>query len=192
MNKRSKVIAGVLAVAVLVVAAFGASTVLAQGQTGAQPFGGFGVGRGGMMGGYGPIMDEPTFVLVAEALGVSTDSLSADVQSGKTLADIITASGKTIDEVSAYVLAERQADLDEAVADGRITQAQADLMIDRMESQIATCLETGLGAGLGGGCGWGVAQNGQQLSGNGFAGTGIGMMGRGARAGLGRFSNRAN
>lgn len=155
MSKRNKIIAGAVAAAVLLVAALGAAAVSAQGGTPTPtpwPKAGgdiWGFGRGGMMGGFGPVMSVPIIADVAKALGITTDALIADLRTGESLADIITAHGKTVADVAPVVLSERKADLDKSVADGKITQAQADAMLERMKTQVDAYLQNGVELGFG-------------------------------------------
>lgn len=79
----------------------------------------------------------------------------AALADGTTLEEVITGGGSNVDDVVAETLARREAALDELVADGRLTQEQADAMLARMEEEIREQIEEGLagcfdGFGLGG------------------------------------------
>lgn len=73
---------------------------------------------------------------LAVVLGVSTDSVLAQLNAGKTSVDIITASGQDMITVEAKLTAlhttEMKAKLATEVSSGKITQAQADSMITHM------------------------------------------------------------
>lgn len=115
---------------------------------------------------------------VAKLTGLSAAEVTAQRQSGKSLAEIAKAKGVTSGEVVAKTLAQRKAILDQYVKDGRITAAQAKLMLDRMSAQMKSRVDStgacqgGQGCGQGGGCGMGRGQGGGcQGGGCGAAGT---------------------
>lgn len=90
---------------------------------------GFGFGfRGG---------DMATFDAIAEALSLTPTQLFEQLHSGKTLSEIATAQGKTLSDVQAALNANRvQAMKDkiaQAVADGTITQEQADWLLQGLD-----------------------------------------------------------
>jgi ribosomal protein S20 len=66
--------------------------------------------------------------LQAEALGMSLDEYQAARQDGKTTADLLTEKGLTSEQFRTNLETAYQAVLDKAVAEGVITQAQADLL----------------------------------------------------------------
>ena len=66
---------------------------------------------------------------VAQATGGTTESVQAQIKAGKTLEQIITAGGSTVDRVTAILVKPLADRLTKAVADGKITQAQADSML---------------------------------------------------------------
>jgi hypothetical protein len=119
------------------------------------PFGGECQGHG--MGGYGMRGNGyagslPT--LLAEALGMTTEDLYAAQTAGQTVAEIAAAQGIELADVVAAVVAPRAERLAQAVADGSLTQEQADAMLATMTEQMTLRFET-LGAGPGFGCGMG-------------------------------------
>ncbi len=136
-----------------------AGVVLAQDDTPQPgelcPFGGecqgYGMGGYGMRGnGYGGSM--PT--LLAEALGMTTEELYAAQTAGQTVAEIATAQGVELVDVVAVVVAPYAERLAQSVADGFLTQEQADAMLAAMTEHMTERFET-LGIGYGGGCGMG-------------------------------------
>ena len=176
----------VLAVSVLVAGLAGA--VLAQDATRPSadlcPFGeargGYGMGGHGMRG-FGYAGSMPT--LLAEALGMTAEELSAAVADGQTVAEIAAAQGLELADVVAAVVAPRAESLAQAVADGYLTQEQADAMLAEMTEHMTSRFED-LWVGSGGGCG--------MLGGGGYGpsrDTG-GYGGRGHRGGMmgGRWS----
>lgn len=94
-------------------------------------------GRGGRM--HGP--DNSFFAVAAEALDMETEDLLAEIQEGKTIADLAAEKGiNTQDIVDAYV-AQTAESLDQAVADGKITQTQADSMLERAREHATDMLD---------------------------------------------------
>ena len=93
---------------------------------------------------------------LAEALGLTPDELNAELASGKTLTQIAEAKGVSGEQLTATLETSVKAGLDKAVADGVLTQAQADQMLSHMSGNYAWMLShmgAGAGAGFGpGGC----------------------------------------
>jgi len=115
-----------------------ANAILKQAQAhgGAFPFGDFGHHRFGGPGhfgfhhGFGPRpflgpgpMGGP-LAGVAKYLGVSTDQLMKDLRSGKTLAAIAKAQGKSVSGLESAMVAPIKSHLGSAVKDGHMTKAQ--------------------------------------------------------------------
>jgi hypothetical protein len=71
---------------------------------------------------FGP-MGGP-FAGVAKYLGVSTDALMKDLRSGKTLAAIAKANGKSVSGLESALIAPIRSHLDQAVKDKHLTKAQ--------------------------------------------------------------------
>jgi hypothetical protein len=65
----------------------------------------------------------------ATYLGLSETELQTQLESGKTLADVAKAQGKTVDGLVAALVADEKKELDAAVSVGQLTQAQADAML---------------------------------------------------------------
>lgn len=72
----------------------------------------------------------------ADALGLSERKLFAQLRSGKSLAQIAKAQGKSLDDVRAAVKAAATKRLDADVKAGRITQAQRDEMLEHLDDFI--------------------------------------------------------
>lgn len=66
---------------------------------------------------------------MASILGITSDELKAELESGKTMQDIVTEHGLTMDEVSQKMQEQREQQIAQDVADGKITQEQADKML---------------------------------------------------------------
>ena len=87
---------------------------------------GFGPGFGHGPGDHGPggFMDQDG---LAQFLGITTDQLDTELDAtDATLAGVAQAHGKTTDELKAFLTSEAKTRLDQDVADGRITQSEAD------------------------------------------------------------------
>ena len=137
----------------------------------AGPAGGFGgpggPGRRGGAGGH--VMGG--LDAVAKALGVTTDELRTDLQSGKTIADVATSKKVDIKVVIDALVNEEKTHLADAVKNGRITQAEADQRLanvtDRITKQVNDKLPTRPeGRGPGGGFGHGDGMGAPPAGGN--------------------------
>lgn len=101
--------------------------------------------------------------IVAELTGLTVDEVRAARAEGTSIADIAEANGASSDEVVDAALKLRKEVLDAKVAEGTITQEQADEAYERMSERIeerVTSTETGRGGfgpgrGVGGGRGGG-------------------------------------
>jgi hypothetical protein len=98
------------------------------------------MGRGGMMGGwnqsgdgqYGP-MHEYMVGAMAEALGMTDEDLDGELATGKTMWQVAEAKGLSVEEFQNLMVDARQAAVAKMVADGVLTQEQADWMLSRMQ-----------------------------------------------------------
>ena len=131
-----------LGLAVALVGALSLS-VAAFAQTGQPPAhtpqaigSGVGYGQGG---GYGMRfgMNGSTLVdVTADVTGLSVADVVTELQAGQTFAQVAQAHGKTASDLVTAFLAERETALDQAVADGRITQETADTMLATMRTSV--------------------------------------------------------
>jgi hypothetical protein len=87
---------------------------------------GFGFG-GDRHGGPGEVMGA-----AAKSLGISERKLFTQLRDGKSLQQIAKAQGKDYADVKAAIRAAVKTELDEAVKDGRLTQSQADDMLEHL------------------------------------------------------------
>lgn len=117
---------------------------------------GFGMrGMGGGFRGFGHGMagwGNNLVSIAADKLDMSLTDLLTELKDGKSISDV--ANDKGVDPqtiVDAY-LAQIKEDLDEAVAEGRITQKQADYHLQQMEQKVTDQLDN-TWAGDGPGCG---------------------------------------
>jgi polyhydroxyalkanoate synthesis regulator phasin len=109
-------------------------------QEGGFPFG------GPPLHGRGHVMDA-----AAEVLGMTQADLMEQLRDGNSLADVAEAQGMSVDDLKAALLDQVQAQLDELVADGDLTQEQADDIFQRTEENIDDIVSgQGCPGGLGG------------------------------------------
>ncbi len=95
---------------------------------------GRGHGRGGRMGGHGVFeMD-----VIAQTLNMTEADLMSALQGGKTLADLAQEKSVELATVKDAVLANLKTQLDQAVTDGKLTQAQADQMYTQAGTEFDT------------------------------------------------------
>ena len=73
----------------------------------------------------------------AKALGMTAEELKAELSAGKTIAQVAAAKGVAISKVTDALVAEFKAHLDEEVASGEHTQAEADAKLAKFKSRVA-------------------------------------------------------
>ena len=113
-------------------ASFGAGPQTAQ-------FNEDGEGPRGSRGSHGP-RNGPD---ISGFLGVAPEELREQFQAGATPAEIAAANGSSGDALIAFLLGEAQTRLDEAVANGGRTQAEADEHLARITERVATFVNEG-------------------------------------------------
>lgn len=154
--KKTLLIVAVLSVTVLTLGLAGYA--YAQVQTPEYPYGpgmmgnyddyGPGYGHGmmdgggrGMMGGYGMMgwngeegpMHEAMVTAVAEALGLTPEEIEARHDAGETIWQIAEAEGLSAEEIQDLMFSAHELALEDAVANGWLTQEEADWMDSHME-----------------------------------------------------------
>lgn len=112
--------------------------------------GGPGPGDAMMLGPVGPGADA-----AAKYLGLSPAELRAQLRKGESLADVAKAEGKSVDGLEQALVVAAKTDLDKAVADGDLTQQQADAMLKRLTEHVDELVQGKgpAGPGRGGPCG---------------------------------------
>jgi len=98
---------------------------------GALPFGGFGIHKVGMAAGVGKVIGA-----AATYLGMTQDQLLTQLRSGKSLADVAKAQGKTVSGLEDAITSSAQTQLDQAVKAGKLTQTQADEIMSELKSHL--------------------------------------------------------
>ncbi len=160
-------IAGITAIVVTALAVLGVTLVFAQKPAPTTPpwwntMRGMMQG-GGMMGGnwqqnggmgamhewmhQGGGVHDMVWKALAEKLGLSTAELTQQFNSGKTLAQIAQEKGVSTKDLAAVMETTMESALALAVKDGKLTQAQADLMIQHMDGQYEWMINN-MGAGM--------------------------------------------
>jgi len=108
------------------------STLLPFGIGGGRGFGGPGFGHHGGPGfGFGAGLDE-----AAAYLGLTEAELRTQLQSGKTLAQVAQAQGKSVDGLKQALVAAATKKLDAAVAAGKLTADQRSQILSQLQSRI--------------------------------------------------------
>ena len=86
--------------------------------------------------GHGPFAHFGDLDAAAQYLGLTTDQLRTELQSGKTLADVAKAHDKSVDGLVDALVAAAKEHLDGAVAAGRLTQTQEDQILGDLKQRI--------------------------------------------------------
>jgi hypothetical protein len=109
-------------------AAAGATLAVAAGA-------GSAVAAGGR-GAAGPAAGHPGPAAIASYLGLTKAQLRAELRSGKTLAQIALAQGKTVAGLEDAIYADVQAHLDQAVSNGRLTSTQEQTLLTQLKAHL--------------------------------------------------------
>ncbi len=101
-------------------------------------------GRGGKLGGTRlPGVKQAMLDAAARTLTITSDELVAQLRSGQTLAQLVQAHGTTEQAVTSAALAAARTQLDQAVANGTVTQAQADAIYAQLQQRGSQLLNRG-------------------------------------------------
>ncbi|MGE5602349.1 MAG: hypothetical protein ACM30E_04835 [Nitrososphaerales archaeon] len=170
-----------IAVLAAVLAALLASTALAagpvagrwaqQGPTNAAgtcPMGGPGAMGGTGMQGRPAWAGQPDEV--ETLLGMTDAQIQAERLAGKSLAQIAASKNISEKELIETILATKTSAIQQAVSDGKLTQAQADAMIQNMQTMVKTMVERTTTGPMGG---RGMGMRGQGTPGGGMRGQGM-------------------
>ncbi len=182
--KKVLTIVGVLAI---LVAALPAGAAFAQGPSGQNPPLGLGRGNWG-----GP--DNSLVAVAAKVLGLEQTALVAELNTGKTIAQVAQAKGVALDKIVTAFVQPHVDWLNQAVEDGKITQAQADQYIATMKANITAKLNAPFTPRGNGGNGRGNGQGFVDANGDGVCDVGgqtpqSGQGQRGAQTrGMGRWN----
>ena len=150
MNKWLKVGMAAALVAVIALTALGAGAVFAQGPGTTPPAAGLGLHLGGPQ--------NSLVAIAAQTLGMERTALIAELNAGKTIADVAKAKNVAVSKIVDAIVANRTAALKAAVDAKRITQAQMDAELNVMKEHVTTQISakwSPRGAGMGRGMGMG-------------------------------------
>jgi polyhydroxyalkanoate synthesis regulator phasin len=84
---------------------------------------------------------------IASELGMTTDELRDELAAGSTLGDVITEHGSTVEEIVTTLVSDAGSELDEAVANGNLTQEQALQILANLPERLTQMIESGLPGG---------------------------------------------
>jgi hypothetical protein len=130
MKKKTLILVGGLLAALVVLTVGGATIAYAQSSTLSDPLHGGPGGRRGPLGGAG-------LEAAAVALGMTTDELTTALRQGKTLEQLAEEAGVDVQDVREAIRAARDVELreriEQAVADGTLTQEKADWLLEGLE-----------------------------------------------------------
>lgn len=104
----------------------------------------------GLRGGHGGRLGRLPLDAAADALGLTVDELRTAAEDGSSLADLAKQEGVSTDTLVQQLVAAEKAHLAEAVADGRLTQAEADERAADASTRITERLDDPLRFGRGG------------------------------------------
>ena len=153
MNKKlPKLIIGGLVAALLLVGAAGATIAYAQDGATPTPSADEQTDGGKPGRGHG-FLGDAELQAAADALGMTTDELSTELQNGKTLQDLADAAGVDLqvvqDAINAAHAEEMRQRIEQAVADGTMTQEKADWLLEGLEKGFLDGPGFGFGFGHG-------------------------------------------
>ncbi len=143
-------------VAVVALMALGAGAAFAQGPTTTPPAAGLGRHLGGPQ--------NSLIAIAAQTLGLDRTALVAELNSGKTIADVAKAKNVAVSKIVDAMVANRTALLKTTVDAKRITQAQMDAELAAMKQNITAQINNKWaprGYGMGAGRGMGLPGTGQ-------------------------------
>jgi hypothetical protein len=77
-----------------------------------------------------------TIEVSAETIGITPEELKAELQAGKSIAEVAAEHNVSVDDVKQALVDAATAKINEAVANGRITQERADNLIERLPALV--------------------------------------------------------
>src|SRR5206468_5601760 len=92
----------------------------------------------------GPPLFGERISAAADYLGLTEAQLRTELNSGRTLANIAKARGKSVDGLKQAILDDAKMKLDQAVKDGKLTQAEADELFARMKAHVDDLVDHGV------------------------------------------------
>lgn len=141
MFKKIAISIGVI-LAVGVLALFTVGSVYAQGPNPPLPEAPLGNAWGRVCNGAGVVSEA-----IASLLGMTPEELYAERSGGKTLSDLAAEKGITDQQLIDAIVEGRTEAINQALTDGRITQEQADWMLENMETNAPLMIDRVFGQG---------------------------------------------
>jgi transcriptional regulator with XRE-family HTH domain len=136
LNKKLPKIIGGLVIGLMLIGIAGATIAYAQDGTPPTPPADGQFGRHGLGDKHGFLRDAE-LTAAAEALGMTTDELSTELQNGKTLEELAEEAGVDYqvvqDAISAARAEEMRQWIEQSVTDGTISQEKADWLLEGLE-----------------------------------------------------------
>ena len=136
----------IIALAMTFVIGLGATAYAASNNGNSAPNSANGYGNGACMpgGGYGMgrlegFSGQDILSGLLKSKGVTDEEITAARDSGKSFVELLNERGITNEEISSYMLTQRTKIIDEAIAAGKITEAQGKVMKERMAENSAYC-----------------------------------------------------
>ena len=125
----------IVAIIVLALGVLGAGVAFAQGKQPPQPYGFGMMGGPGMIGGRGgySFMHDSVEQALAEKLGLTEEQVEDALANGNTMYQLALDNDVAEADLPAFMNEVHQAAFDKAVADGVMTQEQADWMLEHMQ-----------------------------------------------------------
>ena len=152
-----------------------AATGNAQANRNGRGGSGTGLGYGLAVKGAWAGPEQSLVVVAAEALDMEQADLVAELQGGTTLAEVAEANNVNVQDLVDAFLAPRSEFIAQAVADGKITQADADAMQARMQAMVTAKTAQPWEPNGNGSCDGTGMGSGQQMRGRQGQGQGMGM-----------------
>ncbi len=81
-------------------------------------------------------------------LGITREQLKTEIEAGKDWEQILKDHGLTVEQYQQKMMEHRKTELRQKVSEGRITQKQADSIIEKMEERVKTCPKIKSGTGV--------------------------------------------
>src|SRR4051794_17940980 len=132
MRPSKRIVAGIASAALVVGVGSGLADAASSGGKGGGPHGG-----------------GPGSAAIADYLGLTSAELRIQLESGKTLADVAKAQGKTVAGLEDAIVADAKTHLDADVTAGKLTAAQEATMLADLKSHVDDMVN-GIGHGPGG------------------------------------------
>lgn len=96
----------------------------------------------GQAHGHGQVVRHQVGEAIADTLGMTPAQLKSELQSGKTLSQVISDHGKTTDDVVNAVVAKAKARLDTAVSNGKLTAEREATILSNLKTRLTEAINS--------------------------------------------------